>query len=52
MGGETDAYILYVGGFEAEDWAYVATLEGELDAGVYAAELVVDRVSPMSFVAN
>ncbi len=47
-----DALLLHMGGFEEGDWLCEATLEGELDAGMYAAEVIVDSVSPMSFVAN
>ena len=45
-------YFLYVGGLQIGEWVYAVTLEGTLADGVYAAEIVVDSVSPMSFVLN
>lgn len=47
-----DPYILHVGGFAEGEWLYQARLDAELDEGVYAAELVVESVSPMYFMAN
>lgn len=47
-----DSYILHVGGFEEGEWLYQARLEGEVEEGVHAAQLVVESVSPMHFMAN
>lgn len=47
-----DARILHVGGFDETQWLCQATLDGEMDEGVYSAYLILESVSPMSFVAN
>lgn len=45
-------YFLHVGGLQVGEWVYVVKLDGSLADGIYAAEIVVDSVSPMSFVLN
>ena len=47
-----DAYALHVGGLETGQWVYPAELDGTLDEGVYEAKIVVDSVSPISFLLN
>ena len=47
-----DAYALHVGGLEAGQWVYPAELDGSLPEGVYEAQVVVDSVSPISFLLN
>ena len=47
-----DAYTIYVGGLEAGQWVYPAALDGPLPEGIYKAEIVVDSVSPLSFLLN
>lgn len=45
-------YFLYVGGLQTGEWVYAVTLDGELADGVYSAEIVIESISPMSFVLN
>ena len=45
-------YMRHVGGLQAGEWVYAAQLEADLPDGVYAAKIVIDSVSPMSFVLN
>lgn len=45
-------YFLHVGGLQTGEWVYAVKLDGSLADGIYAAEIVVDSVSPMSFVLN
>ncbi len=47
-----DAYTMHVGGLETGQWVYPAAVDGSLDEGVYEAEIVVDSVSPISFLLN
>ena len=47
-----DSYALHVGGLEAGQWVYPAALDGTLPEGVYEARVVVDSVSPISFLLN
>ena len=47
-------YFLYISGFYEGEWVYVVMLEsdGSIADGIYSAEIVVDTVSPISFVLN
>ena len=45
-------YALHVGGLQEGQWVYAAQVEGDFADGVYSVEILVDRVSPMSFVVN
>ena len=45
-------YMRYVGGLREGEWVYAVTLDVSCPEGVYAAQIVIDSVSPMSFVLN
>ena len=45
-------YMLHVGGLQAEEWVCELALEIGCADGVHEAQIVVDSVSPMSFVLN
>jgi len=47
-----DEYLLYKGGFKSGEWAYTAKANADIPDGVYSADIVVESVSPMSFVLN
>lgn len=47
-----DSYALYLGGFQKGDWVYAVTLDAPVSDGTYEAQIVVDSVSPLSFVLN
>ncbi|MBQ8390067.1 MAG: hypothetical protein IJZ66_06025 [Oscillibacter sp.] len=49
--GFTD-YTLHVGNLQRGEWVYEVALSGAAPEGVYRAEIVVESVSPMSFVMN
>lgn len=49
----SDAYLLHIGDLQEGEWIYTVTLAGDaLTAGAYAADIVVESVSPLSFVFN
>ena len=45
-------YMCHVGGLQEGEWVYAVTLDVRCGEGVYAGEIVIDSVSPMSFVLN
>ena len=45
-------YFLHTGGLKEGQWVFPVTVDAELPAGVYRASILVERVSPMSFVLN
>lgn len=50
---DMENYFLHVGGFTAGEWMYSVNVGiTNLPDGIYQAEIVTDRVSPMSFVVN
>lgn len=53
VSGNTDSYLLHVGGLETGEWVYMVNAgETELADGIYRAGIIVDCVSPVSFVTN
>jgi len=49
---ELSDYACHVGGFGAENWVYAVHTDAVLPDGVYSAKIIVESVSPMSFVVN
>ena len=45
-------YMRHVGGLQQGEWVYAAVLDAACEDGVHAAQIVIDSVSPMSFVLN
>ena len=45
-------YARHVGGLQQGAWVYAVKLDANYPDGVYTAQIVVDSVSPMSFVLN
>lgn len=45
-------YALHVGSFQKGEWVYAVTVSGDLADGIHSAEIVIESVSPMSFVLN
>jgi len=45
-------YVRHVGGLQEGEWVYAVTLDIPCPDGVYPAQIVIDSVSPMSFVLN
>ena len=50
--GTFSEYALHVGGLKVGEWVYALSVDGEFSDGVYSAKIVVESVSPMSFVLN
>ena len=45
-------YMRHVGGLREGEWVYAVKLDADCADGVHAARIVVDSVSPLSFVLN
>ena len=45
-------YMRHVGALQEGTWVYAVTLDVDCADGVYPAKIVIDSVSPMSFVLN
>ncbi len=46
----TDTYVLFLGDLQPGEWIYEIDAEGTLPGGSYEAELVTERISPLSFL--
>ena len=46
------AYALHIGGLSVGQWVYPVTVNAQLPDGVYAAAIITDSVSPISFLFN
>ena len=51
-GTELSDYVCHIGDFGAEDWVYAVQTDAALPDGVYSAQIIVESVSPMSFVMH
>ena len=49
---EFNAYALHVGNLQVGQWVYAVQTDAELAAGVYTAQIIIDRVAPISFIMN
>lgn len=51
---EYPEYLLHVGGIAEGEWAYAVVLDGTAgaDGGIYEAKIVIESISPMTFVIN
>lgn len=47
-----DAYLLHVGGLQTGEWVYEVTADAGVTDGVSNAELVTERIAPISFLLN
>lgn len=45
-------YLAYLGNFGAEEWVYTVKVKTDLPNGDYEAEIMLESVSPISFVLN
>lgn len=45
-------YMCHIGGLQAGEWVYTVALDISCDDGVHTAQIVIDSVSPISFVLN
>ena len=45
-------YMRHVGKLQQGEWVYAVMLDTACEDGVYAAQIVIDSVSPMAFVLN
>lgn len=52
VGNDFSEYALHIGNLQKGEWVYTASVNGESEDGIYSAEIVVESISPMSFVIN
>ena len=52
VGGDLGEYALHVGGLREGEWVFPVVIDASLKEGIYPAEIVIDSVSPISFLFN
>lgn len=45
-------YMRYVGGLQEGEWVYAVTVDAACVEGIHTVQIVVDSISPISFVLN
>lgn len=51
--GETlSEYAVHANGLTAADWVYMIPVDCRLPDGIHRAEIVIERISPISFILN
>lgn len=45
-------YAVHASGLAAGEWVYALKINGALDEGVHKAEIVIESISPISFILN
>lgn len=45
-------YAVHASGLTSEDWVYMVRVNCNLTDGIYKAEIVIERISPISFILN
>ena len=52
VGDDFPEYALHVGNLQNGEWVYPVSVSGESDDGIQRADIVVESISPISFVIN
>ena len=45
-------YAMHASGLTAGEWVYALTIDGEHTDGVQKADIVIESISPISFILN
>jgi hypothetical protein len=45
-------YAIHASGLTAGEWVYKVSVDGEHSDGVQKADIVIERISPISFILN
>ena len=45
-------YAVHLGGLTSGEWVYAVKVSGDFTDGVHKAEIVIERISPISFILN
>jgi hypothetical protein len=49
---EFESYALHIGDLQIGEWVYETTFSANLSDGIYEAKIIIDSVSPISFILN
>lgn len=52
VGDDFSEYAMHISDLEKGEWVFVVETDSSLPDGIYEAEIIIDRVSPASFVLN
>lgn len=52
VGDNFSDYTLHLGNIQNGEWVYPVGVSGEVDGGIHSASIVIESISPISFVIN
>ncbi|MBR2869143.1 MAG: hypothetical protein IKB88_08820 [Clostridia bacterium] len=52
VGNDFSEYVRYVGNLQNGEWVYPVSVDGDSAEGIYSAEIIIESISPISFVIN
>ncbi len=52
VGDSFSEYALHIGNLQSGEWVYPVTVSGKFADGIHSASIVIESVSPISFVTN
>ncbi|MEA4832711.1 MAG: hypothetical protein VB118_08855 [Oscillospiraceae bacterium] len=52
VNSDFESYALHIGDLQIGEWVYEASFSTALPDGIYKAEIIIDSVSPISFIMN
>lgn len=52
IGEDFDPYALYLTRLKVGDWVYQVSVQTSVEEGVYPAQIIIETLSPISFVLN
>ena len=50
--GDLDEYTRYIGNLQVGEWIYKCKLNKPVKEGIYGANIVIESISPMTFIVN
>ena len=50
--GTMSEYAIHASGLTSGEWVYAVKVNGDIADGVHKAEIVIERISPISFILN
>lgn len=52
VGDNFSEYTLHLGNLQNGEWVYPIDVSGEVDDGIHSASIVIESISPISFIIN
>ena len=47
-----DSYAMHLGGYQGGEWVYPVRLQASVSDGIYPVKIMIEKISPISFLLN